>query len=128
MRNIVRLVVVMMAVTFLASLAHAEDKSVKKLKRGAVNIVTAPIEIPKNFRAYWIEGSKHTPHILVWLFSGTVKGVADMTKRAGSGVWDIMTSEMDNGKVDESLVKPDYVLQGWPTRNDSTVTPLVSKK
>ncbi|MCA9400860.1 MAG: hypothetical protein KC713_04485 [Candidatus Omnitrophica bacterium] len=92
----------------------------KKAIRGAVNIVTSPIEIPKQARAYWIEGAQKTDHILVWIASGTVKGFVEMAKRWGSGARDIGTFYMNKRPEDrESLSQPEYAFQEWP-RNPQT--------
>jgi putative exosortase-associated protein (TIGR04073 family) len=90
------------------------DNPGKKFVRGVVNVVTSPIEMPKQARAYWIEGAKKTPHILVWIGSGAVWGVAQMVKRAGSGVWDIVSFPVNNPKEYQPQMKPDYVYQEWP--------------
>ncbi len=94
--------------------AHAQNAPSRKLFRGAVNILTAPIEVPKQARAYWIKGATITPHILAWIASGTVWGVVQTVKRAGSGVWDVVTFPFDKPEGREPLLKPDYVFQEWP--------------
>ena len=94
----------------------AENNPGKKFGRGVVNVVTAPLEIPKQTRAYWIEGSEKTPHILVWLFAGAVKGVVETVKRTGSGVWDMATFVFEKPDAYEPLMKPDYVFDDWPGR------------
>ena len=94
----------------------AESLPLKKFSRGAVNVLTSPIEIPKQIRAYWIEGSRHTPHIIVWIFSGAVKGSADAVKRLGSGIWDVVSCPWAVPKDYEPLVKPDFVFENWPSR------------
>ena len=81
-----------------------------------MNVVTAPLEIPKETRAYWIKGSEKTDHILVWLFAGAVKGVVETVKRAGSGVWDVVTFPFEKPADYEPLMKPHYVLDDWPGR------------
>ena len=81
-----RILAIIAMIILQSSLASAEDGALNKLKRGAVNIATAPVEVVKQTRAYWIEGSGYTDHISFWLFSGIVKGVVETVKRAGSGV------------------------------------------
>ncbi len=99
--------------------AQAEDGPVKKLARGVVNVVTAPIEIPKQARAYWVEGARETDHILVWIASGTVWGIIQTVKRAGSGVWDIVTFPVEKPADYAPLLEPDYVFEQWPRNPDS---------
>ncbi|MCA9398422.1 MAG: exosortase system-associated protein, TIGR04073 family [Candidatus Omnitrophica bacterium] len=98
---------------------YAENRAGHKLYRGVVNVLTAPVEIPKQARAYWIEGAQKTDHILVWIGSGSVYGLVQGIKRAGSGVWDIMTFPFDVSDNDDPLLKPDYVFDEWP-RNPRT--------
>ena len=62
-----------------------------KLVRGVITVATSPLEIPKQARAYWLEGAKKTPHVLVWIFCGAVKGMVNMTVRIASGVWDVVS-------------------------------------
>jgi len=97
-----------------SSLARAEQGPAQKFYRGIVNIVTAPIEVPKQARAYWIKGAQITPHILVWIFSGAVWGVVEGVKRMGSGVWDIVSFPVNKPEGYEPLFKPDFVFNDWP--------------
>ena len=99
---------------FCASQAFAESNPGKKLYRGVVNVVTAPVEIPKQARAYWIEGAQKTDHILVWIGSGTVWGMVQTVKRAGSGIWDIVSFPFEKPDQYEPLLKPDFVFDEWP--------------
>ena len=92
-----------------------------KLKRGVVNLVTAPVEIPKNVRAYWIEGSEVTSHISFWLFSGLVKGMVDSVARFGSGAWDVLTFPWEDTVDRQPLVQPSYVFDEWPTREENFI-------
>ncbi len=105
----------LITVTLLScSLASADQGPAQKFWRGAINIITAPIEVPKQARAYWITGAQKTPHILVWIFSGTVWGVVEGIKRAGSGVWDIASFPFDKPEGFGPLFKPNFVFDEWP--------------
>lgn len=103
---------------FCASVAHAENNPGKKLVRGVTNIVTAPFEIPKHARAYWIEGAYKTDHILVWVGCGAVWGMVQGIKRTGSGIWDIISFPFDKPEEYQPLLKPEYVFQDWPSDPD----------
>ncbi len=92
----------------------AENTPTKKLWRGLVNIVSSPVEIPKQARAYWIEGAQKTDHILVWIASGTVWGMVEGIKRAGSGAWDVVSFPFEKPAGYESLMKPEFVFDEWP--------------
>ena len=101
-----------------AQVAWAEKVSDIKLIRGVTNVVTAPFEIPKQTRAYWIEGAYITDHIIAWAFSGFVWGGVQTVKRAGSGLWDIVSFPFDKPADNEPLLKPDYVFEDWPSDPD----------
>lgn len=93
----------------------AEDSPSNKLVRGVINIVSAPFEIPKQARAYWIEGAYKTDHILIWTASGAVWGMVQGVKRSGSGVWDVISFPFDLPAGYQPLIKPDYVFEEWPS-------------
>ncbi len=107
------LLIVSLVVLF-SSVAHAQNAPVKKLLRGMVNIVSAPIEVPKQARAYWIKGAQITPHILVWIGSGAVWGVVQGIKRTGSGIWDVVSFPFAKPADFGPLLKPDFVFDEWP--------------
>ena len=100
------------------SITHADQGPVDKLVRGLTNVVTSPFEIPKQIRAYWIEGAQQTDHILVWVASGFVRGIVEDVKRFGSGVWDVVSFPISVPGDYEPLLKPDYVFQEWPSDPD----------
>lgn len=114
-------IIVLLLFICLCSVTSAEagQGPAKKLYRGVVNILTAPIEVPKQARAYWIKGAQKTPHILAWIFSGTVWGVVQSVKRAGSGAWDVVSFPFDRPAEFEPLFKPDFVFNEWPRNPDS---------
>ncbi len=116
---------IVMAITFstflFVSNSFAASESIHKLGRGITNVVTAPVEIPKELRAHWIKGSEKTYHISAWLFCGLVKGIVMTPVRMGSGVWDIVTSPLAIPKDYQPLLKPDYVFDDWPKRKEGVV-------
>ncbi len=112
MKNVFVLVLLFM---FLAvGKASAANQPAKKLLRGVTNVLTAPVEVVKQTRSYWIKGAQKTPHILVWIFSGAVWGTVQTIKRAGSGAWDIVTFPAVKSDQSKALMQPDYVFQEWP--------------
>ena len=99
----------------IAGNSFAEDeylhgRTAKKFKRGLINLVTAPVEIPKNMKDQWEEGGGHPFEKVVSLFGGFVKGTAYTIGRLGSGLWDVVTLNWDIPGNNEPLMKPDYVL------------------
>lgn len=110
-----KIIVVIFMMGFMGmSKGEAAQGPLHKIYRGAANIVTAPIEIPKQARAYWIKGAQITPHILVWIGSGAVWGVVQGIKRLGSGVWDVISFPFAVPLQFEPLLKPHYVFEQWP--------------
>ncbi len=101
--------------------SFAANGAIKKLQRGIVNVVTAPVEVPKQIRAYWIAGSEKTFHISAWVFCGFVKGVWMTPLRMGSGLWDVITCPLDLPGNGGSLVQPEYVFDDWPKRKKGVV-------
>ena len=92
--------------------ARAEFHPFKLLRRGATNIVTAPLEIPKQTIASIDEGKEKTYHVSVWAFAGFMKGIAYTIGRMGSGMFDILTSNFDRNV--DPLMTPEYVVDDWP--------------
>ena len=111
-------VVVVVFGTLVPSLAWSNGPA-SKLQRGAVNVVSAPLEIPRQIRAYWIIGAEKTDHILVWIMAGGVKGVVESVKRFSSGAWDVMTFPSSVNADHAVWIKPDFVLQDWPVNPKS---------
>ncbi len=101
--------------------SFAANRTIKKLQRGVVNIVTAPVEIPKQIRVYWIAGSEKTFHISAWIFCGLVKGIWMIPVRAGSGLWDVISSPLDIPSNGKSIVQPPYVFDDWPQRKAGVI-------
>lgn len=105
---------IVMIITFILAfgpIANAENRAINKVTRGVTNVISSPIEVPKQARAYWVEGAQKTDHILVWIGTGTIWGIVQGVKRAGSGLWDVLTFSVEEY---DSLMKPDYVFQEWP--------------
>ena len=105
------LTVIMMffAVTLFAEESYLTSRPMKKLKRGAINVVTAPLEIPKEIKQHWDEGGTDPIKKTAYLFGGLVKGITYAVGRVGSGLWDIVTLNLDIPGNNEPLMKPDYV-------------------
>ncbi len=89
--------------------SFAASGPAQKLERGAINIVSAPLEIPKEARIYWKEGAKQTPHILVWIFCGTVKGIINTIGREASGAWDVLSFPFAVPADYAPFMTPEYV-------------------
>lgn len=90
--------------------AEQPDPRGAKLKRGAVNVFTGFLELPKQVRNEWRE-SENGPEKVGGLFGGLVKGVVQAISRTGSGLWDVVSFNVDLPKGYEPLMKPDYVSQ-----------------
>ena len=103
----------------LTTNANAQQEPAAKLLRGIFNVVTSPIEVPKQARAYWIKGAQRTPHIIAWIVSGAVWGVVQGVKRASFGVWDVLSSPFAQPSNMTPNFLPEYVLQEWPVNPKS---------
>lgn len=110
------ILVLVLTVCLTPSNGRAEDRPVQKLGRGIANIVTSPVEVVKQTRSYWIQGSAKTFHISAWLFCGVVYGGVMTIARIVSGAWDIATFPISQPKGYQPMLKPDYVFQEWPQR------------
>lgn len=126
MRNVMVMAIFLSCV--FASNSFGAGGPVDKAKRGIISVVTAPIEIPKEIRAHWIKGSEKTYHVGVWILCGFVKGTVMMTARIGSGVWDVVTFPIKTPKNYEPLLKPDYVFDQWPQRQEGVVYKQLGEK
>jgi putative exosortase-associated protein (TIGR04073 family) len=101
-------------ILFLAGSCFAQEgylksRPMQKLKRGVVNVVTAPLEIPKQVKLHWDDSGTNPIEKTAYLFGGLIKGAAYTVGRVGSGLWDIVTLNLDIPGNNEPLVKPDYV-------------------
>ncbi len=126
MRNVL-VIAVFLSCVFVSN-SFGADGPVDKAKRGIISVVTSPIEIPKEVRAHWIKGSEKTYHVGVWVFCGLIKGTVMMTARIGSGVWDVATFPIKTPKNYEPLLKPDYVFDQWPQRQEGVVYKKLGEK
>lgn len=92
------------------TVSHPTDKTYSwqdKLKRGALNIITSPIEIARD-----IHVTTEEKNLLAGWTIGLVKGVGDGIVRLGAGVLDLLTFPFnfpDNQKA--PLIEPEYVWQ-----------------
>ena len=95
--------------SFAADEGYLYGRIATKFKRGVVNVVTAPLEIPKKIRNHWDEGGIEPIKKTAYLFGGLVKGIVYTIGRAGSGMWDVLTLNLDIPGNNQPLMKPDYV-------------------
>jgi len=109
MKILLKIFLITFVLASLPQTVYAKGTQSNKLKRGLINIVTAPIELPKQIKTYWKKGTDKGHHNVVWLISGTSKGLANMVGRVGSGLWDVLTFNIDLPRGYEPLMKPDYV-------------------
>ena len=111
MRAIFLTVIMVLFVTtaFAADEAYLHGRVATKVKRGVVNIVSAPLEIPKEIKAHWNDGGTEPIKKTAYLFGGLVKGLVNTVGRVGSGLWDIVTLNLDIPGNNEPLMKPDFV-------------------
>ena len=86
-----RLFVALIIIGLVFSIAlplHADGPG-KKLTRGALNLVSSPLELPNAIWDYWqMDNAKD---FVAGLFWGPLAGIFNFTKRAVVGVYEIVT-------------------------------------
>ena len=115
-----RTILLTVIMVFFAVASFAEDsyltgRTMQKLKRGTINVVSAPLEVPKELKQHWDDSGTNPIKKTVYLFGGLIKGLTYAVGRVGSGVWDIVTLNLDIPGNNEPLMKPDYV---WSDKKD----------
>lgn len=80
-----------------------------KLKRGAVNVLTSPAEIPKQVKAEYAAESTEIGPKVVSTVGGVVKGIAYFGGRLGAGLWDIVTFSLAVPENYEPIMTPEFV-------------------
>ena len=84
------------------------SRSHNKIKRGAINVVTFPLEIFKQTKEV-VEEGETTPKRLGRIVPGLIKGVSYSVLRLGSGLWDVATFNNFFYEEHEPIIKPEYV-------------------
>lgn len=115
-----RTILLTVIMVFFAVASFAEDsyltgRTMQKFKRGVINVVSAPLEVPKELKQHWDDSDTNPIKKTVYLFGGLIKGLTYAVGRVGSGVWDIVTLNLDIPGNNEPLMKPDYV---WSDKKD----------
>ena len=95
---------------FMTTSALADNNIKIKLERGVVNLITAPLEIPKQAILHSQEAPTLTKKT-IYLIPGFMKGVLFALGRFGSGLWDVVTCNIEKPANYNALMKPDYVWQ-----------------
>lgn len=89
----------------IASAGYAQDMG-KKLCRGAVNILTGWMEIPKNVRE---TSAEYNP--LVGITFGLSKGCGMAVVRTGFGVFDMMTFPFPIPEGYGPILEPEFIFK-----------------
>lgn len=84
---------------------------VKKLCRGVVNVLTFPLEVPKQTYLEFQRGRAVTFHVSVWILSGFVKGTVYSFGRLLSGTWDVVSFPLNHPQDYTPIMRPDFVFQ-----------------
>lgn len=80
-----------------------------KFKRGVINVLTAPVEIPKQIKVEVQENSSGKAEAVLAGMGGTVKGLIYTVGRLGSGLWDMVGCNLAIPEGYEPLMYPEYV-------------------
>ncbi len=113
MKKLFSAIIVFLLIFGFISQAQASDNpQLHKLRRGFINIVSSPLEIPKQTKAVLEEGKekgkKNNP---IWALSGVVKGVAYMGGRIGTGLWDVVTFNIPVPKDYAPVMEPEFICE-----------------
>ena len=99
---------VLSCVLAFSSTARADDAG-EKLGRGAVNIITSPVELARTIDIQTrVKGAGYG-----WTM-GLIEGVGRTFVRLGAGVVEVVTFPFEFPKEDrKALLSPDYAWQKW---------------
>ena len=84
-----------------------------KLKRGFVNVLTSPVEIPKQLKRELTASGNHPAEKITTAFGGTIKGLVWFAGRLGSGIYDVVTFNLAIPEYYDPLMKPEFVIEKW---------------
>ena len=82
-----------------------------KFKRGLINVMTSPVEVPKQIKAEYASESEEFGPKVASAVGGTFKGIAYFGGRLGSGLWDMVTFSLAVPEDYGPLMKPEYVIE-----------------
>ncbi len=80
-----------------------------KFKRGVVNVLTSPVEVPKQIKIEVKEHSSSAGEAVLAGVGGTAKGLAYFAGRLASGLWDMIGCNLAIPENYEPLMHPEYV-------------------
>ena len=83
-------------------------RSHEKLKRGAINVLSSPLEIIKQTKVT-VDESERIPRRIARVVPGVFRGFGYTVVRFLSGAWDVVTFNNMFYEENEPLLKPTYV-------------------
>ena len=118
MKKIVTVFVLMGMVLLNAQAVWAIEKGTMayKLRRGAINVLSSPLEVFKQAdleRRAAKQNNESTPIAFV---AGLFKGIAYFTARLGTGLYDMVTFNLERPANYEPIMMPEYILEDWPNK------------
>lgn len=84
-----------------------------KFKRGVVNVLTSPVEVPKQIKVEVKENSNSGGEAVLAGVGGTVKGLVYFAGRLGSGLWDMVGCNLAVPEDYQPIMYPEYVVESW---------------
>lgn len=106
MKTLKVVVAILLVFTFLAqapSVFAEENTSGAKLKRGALNLLTCWLEVPRQIKAVTLENDP-----IAGITVGTAKGIGFTVARAVVGVFDLVTFYLR--PYNEPIMEPDFAI------------------
>ena len=98
-----------LSVCATAAYAYEETNAFEKLFRGVANIVTSPVEIPRNMYVESQYGG-----VLSGMTVGLAKGIFQTLVRCGGGVVETLTFPLNfPDEFKDPIIEPEYVWEEW---------------
>ena len=110
MKKVLTMLVVSVFMFVSIAPAFAASNPGEKLSRGVANVFSSVLEIPKQIDVEWKAAAKNKSNVGAGIVAGSLKGLAYMVGRLGSGVWDVISFPFKVPKNYEPVMKPEYVL------------------
>ena len=109
-----KIICCLLAGTFLfcaATQASAIEEGTRanKLKRGLVNILSSPLEIPVQMKAESKASDESKAPLPISLVGGLFKGIGMMVTRLGAGIIETLTFSVDRPAGYTPILEPEYV-------------------
>jgi len=80
-----------------------------KLKRGAINVISSPLEMPHQIKKTLREGSEKSKNPIGQAVEGIFKGAGFFIWRLATGLWDVATFNVEIPAGYAPVFEPEYI-------------------